>query len=150
MKVTINRSSVTRVFYLAYACLEEALLREESGTEYEYNWFWQRGDGDALGLPCVYNSDVDLELDFSVYPGGSAGAGHEITSIKFDYPGTSNDELGNIFSGSYSTSNNHWIGPSLPISNRILNGMTTRNGYHLGSYEEYNIVITTADNHKYI
>ena len=41
MKVTIGRRSVSRVFYLAYANLDEALLREDNGSgDYEYNYFW--------------------------------------------------------------------------------------------------------------
>ena len=63
MKVTIGRRSVTRVFYLAYANLDEALLREDNGAGgYEYNYFWNRESGEHLGLPCAYKSDMDIKL----------------------------------------------------------------------------------------
>ena len=150
MKVTVGRRSVTRVFYLAYARLDALLLREQSGTEYDYNEYWRYGDGTPLGLPCAYtDSNVDLCLSFARFPGGGAGENHKITQIKFDYPGTNNDELGNLFNGTFYQLNNEWIGPALPNNGHILAEKTTRSGYHLGSYEEYNIVIYTEDGHKY-
>lgn len=149
MIVTVGRLNTARIFYLAYARLNTASIRspQGDGSSYEYNQFWEYGAG-TLNLPSAYNSFNDLQLDFDCFPGGLAGEGYQIESIKFDYPNTDNDELGNIFTGTLS--DNQWVGSGLDGSNHVLTGRTTRNGYHIGSYEEYNLVITTADNNMYI
>lgn len=149
MKVTVGLLNATRIFYLAYARLNQASIRvpQGDGSSYEYNYFWEYGAG-TLNLPCAYNSDIDLQLDFDRFPGGPAGEDYKIESIKFDYPNTTNDELGNIFTGTLS--GNQWVGSGLDGSDHVLTGRTTRNGYHIGSYEEYNLVIKTADNNMYI